>query len=110
MRKRMSDTPFSGTVRQITGYAVMPGPSAASSASTGSGGSPSRRTEPADRGRSEAAQIADNLLRQRLRVGNLDDPSEVARGLRQLFPREARQLDAEAAGFPTPALVSFAPT
>jgi hypothetical protein len=109
MRKRMSDTPFSGTVRQITGYAATSGPGAASSASTGSGGAAGHRAEPADRSRSEAAQIADNLLRQRLRVGNLDDPSEVARGLRQLFPREARKLDAEAAGFPTPAAISFAP-
>jgi hypothetical protein len=109
MRKRMSDTPFSGTVRQITGYAGTSGPGAAFSASTGSGAASSRRTEPADRGRSEAAQIADNLLRQRLRVGNLDDPSEVARGLRQLFPREARQLDAEAAGFPMPTVMSFSP-
>jgi hypothetical protein len=109
MRKRMSDTPFSGTVRQITGYAGTSGPGAAFSASTGSGAASSRRTEPADRGRSEAAQIADNLLRQRLRVGNLDDPSEVARGLRQLFPREARQLDAEAAGFPMPAVMPFSP-
>lgn len=56
----------------------------------------------AERSRGVAAQIVDNIIRQRLRVGNPNDPVEVAHGLRQLFPGEARELDAEAAGLPTP--------
>lgn len=59
--------------------------------------------------RSEAAQIADNIIRQRLRIGNAGDPVEVANGLRRLFPREAQVLDAEAAGLPRGTEVSIGP-
>jgi hypothetical protein len=52
------------------------------------------------RGRSDVAVLADNIIRQRLRIGDPHDPAEVARGLRRLFPEDARRLDAEAAGLP----------
>lgn len=103
----MSDAPFPATTRR-TADSKANSRGAASSASAG----PAMRdgAENAGRGRSEAAQIADNILRQRLRIGDPNDPVEVARGLRRLFPAEARQLDAEAAGLPMPVAVSAAPS
>lgn len=74
----MSDTPFLRTAPR---------------SSTAKGGD-------AARGRSDVAVLADNIIRQRLRIGDPRDPTEVARGLRRLFPEEARRLDAEAAGLP----------
>ena len=102
----MSHAPFSSTMRQIGGYAAASGAGAASAAAASAASSfaaARNRSEVTDRGRGEAAQIADNIIRQRLRIGDPNDPSEVARGLRRLFPDEARLLDAEAAGLPLPA-------
>jgi hypothetical protein len=50
------------------------------------------------RDRSPAAIRADNLIREKLRIGNPRDPRAVAEGLRQRFPRQARELDLETTG------------
>src|SRR5262249_15153809 len=41
---------------------------------------------PALSGRSEVAVLTDNIIRQRLRIGNPRCPVDVAAGLRKLFP------------------------
>ena len=51
------------------------------------------------RDRTPAAIRADNLIRQRLRIGDPRDPREVAEGLKRLFPKDAGLLAAEAEGF-----------
>jgi hypothetical protein len=59
--------------------------------------------------RSPAAVRADNLIRQRLRIGDPRDPRAVAEGLKRLFPQDARELDFEASGLPSlPAVYSQA--
>ncbi len=50
------------------------------------------------RTRSPAAIRVDNLIRQRLRIGDPRDPASVAEGLRKLFPGEARAQDLESTG------------
>src|SRR5215218_10204378 len=55
--------------------------------------------EIAVRDRTPAAIKADNLIRQRLRIGDPRDPREVAEGLKRLFPKDAGLLAAEAEGF-----------
>jgi hypothetical protein len=52
------------------------------------------------RDRTPAAIRADNLIRQRLRIGDPNSALEVAEGLRRLFPSQARLLQAEAEGLP----------
>jgi len=52
------------------------------------------------RDRTPAAIRADNIIRQRLRIGDTGDAREVAAGLRRIFPKEARSLTAETEGFP----------
>jgi hypothetical protein len=51
------------------------------------------------RDRTPAAIRADNLIRQRLRIGDPSNPAEVAEGLKRLFPRDASLLESEAGGF-----------
>jgi hypothetical protein len=76
----MSDSPFARTGSRFSaGGGIVPGP----------------------QNRSDVAVIADNLIRQRLRIGDPRDPAEVARGLRRLYPDDARRLDAEIAGLPS---------
>ena len=56
------------------------------------------------RDRTPAAIRADNLIRQKLRIGDPRNPLEVAEGLRRMFPKDAGLLTAEAAGWaPMPA-------
>jgi hypothetical protein len=52
------------------------------------------------RDRTPAAIKADNLIRQRLGIGDPGDARAVAEGLKRLFPKDARSLAAEAEGFP----------
>jgi hypothetical protein len=52
------------------------------------------------RDRTPAAIRADNLIRQRLGIGDPGDARAVAEGLKRLFPKDARSLAAEAEGFP----------
>jgi hypothetical protein len=51
------------------------------------------------RDRTPIAVKADNIIRQRLRIGNPNDPREVAEGLKRRFPKDARLLTAETEGF-----------
>lgn len=98
----MRDAPFFRTNPAATGSPARPGPGAAAA-------SQGPQVDLPERSRGVAAQIVDNIIRQRLRIGNPNDPVEVARGLRQLFPGEARELEAEAAGLPTPLEIAAAP-
>ncbi|MDJ1156817.1 hypothetical protein QNA08_00975 [Chelatococcus sp. SYSU_G07232] len=52
------------------------------------------------RDRTPVAVRADNLIRQRLRIGDPRNPQEVAEGLKRLFTQDARKLAAEAEGLP----------
>lgn len=52
------------------------------------------------RQRTPAAIKADNLIRQRLRIGDPNDPKAVAEGLSRFFPTEARALELETEGLP----------
>lgn len=56
--------------------------------------------DPSPIDRSPAAVRADNLIRQRLRIGDPRDPRAVAEGLKRRFPEAARELDLESAGLP----------
>jgi hypothetical protein len=61
--------------------------------------------------RTPAAIRADNLIRQRLRIGDPRDAREVAEGLKRLFPHDARLLASEAEGLPVlPTRWTSAPT
>jgi hypothetical protein len=60
------------------------------------------------RDRTPVAIRADNLIRQRLRIGDPRSSLEVAEGLRRIFPKDARALRAEAEGFPV-LPIRFAP-
>src|SRR5687768_16758354 len=51
------------------------------------------------RDRTPSAIRVDNLIRQRLRIGDPRDPREVAEGLKRLFPKDAGLLASEAEGF-----------
>jgi hypothetical protein len=51
------------------------------------------------RDRTPIAVKADNIIRQRLRIGNPNDPREVAEGLMRRFPKDAWLLTAETEGF-----------
>ena len=51
------------------------------------------------RDRTPASIKTDNLIRQRLRIGDPRDPREVAEGLKRLFPKDAGLLACEAQGF-----------
>jgi hypothetical protein len=63
-------------------------------------------SSPADSGtenRSNRTPIAirtDNLIRQKLRIGDPRDPRQIADGLKQLFPADARTFALEEAGLP----------
>ncbi|WP_043343109.1 hypothetical protein [Belnapia moabensis] len=98
----MSDVPTITGTRQASRSAAN-GRRAASDAGS-SGASPI-----AYQGTSEAAQIADNIIRQQLRVGNPYDPVEIVNGLRRLFPEEARLLDAESEGYAPSMAISTTP-
>jgi hypothetical protein len=52
------------------------------------------------RDRTPAAIKADNLIRQRLRIGDPNNPAEVADGLKRLFVNDARASELEALGLP----------
>lgn len=73
-------------------------------------------SSPADSGtenRSNRTPIAiwtDNLIRQKLRIGDPRDPRQIADGLKQLFPADARTFALEEAGLPIlPAGVGVGP-
>src|SRR5919205_1070019 len=51
--------------------------------------------------RTPTAVRVDNIIRQRLRIGDPYDPNAVAEGLRRRFPRGARVQDLEGLGLPT---------
>lgn len=51
--------------------------------------------------RTPIAIRTDNLIRQRLRIGDPRDPRQIADGLKQLFPADARTFALEAEGLPT---------
>lgn len=71
----------------------------------------SANTETNDRiDRTPVAIRTDNLIRQRLRIGDPRDPSQIADGLKRLFPVDARTLALETQGLPTlPAQVGVGP-
>lgn len=51
--------------------------------------------------RTPTAVRVDNIMRQKLRIGDPRDPAAVAEGLRRLFPTDARAEDLESLGLPT---------
>ena len=51
--------------------------------------------------RTPIAIWTDNLIRQKLRIGDPRDPREIADGLKRLFPADARTFALEAEGLPT---------
>lgn len=60
--------------------------------------------------RTPIAIWTDNLIRQKLRIGDPRDPRQIADGLKQLFPADARTFALEEAGLPIlPAGVGVGP-
>ena len=51
--------------------------------------------------RTPTAVKVDNMIRQKLRIGDPRDPAAIADGLRRMFPKDARAQDLEALGLPT---------
>ena len=57
-------------------------------------------SEPSSSRALTSANETDNLIRRRLRISDPRDPAAIAKGLRELFPKEGELLQREASGLP----------